>query len=126
MLVGNFNINVLDFENNEKVENFLNQMFPHNMIPKINKPTRVIRNTATAINHFITSTVVNIQKSGIIQTDFRINFLLYLPFKQKRAWLKNIINILFIRDIMMKNQQTYSRIFQLYIRKFFFQKRELE
>ena len=60
----------MDFENNKKVEKFLNQIFSHNIIPTINKPTRVTRNTATAIDHFITNAVVDTQfKSGIIQTD---------------------------------------------------------
>ena len=70
ILVRDFNINVLDFENNKKVKKFLNQMFSHNMIPAINKTTRVIGNTATAIDHFITNAVVDTQfKSRIIQTD---------------------------------------------------------
>ena len=54
ILVGDFNINVLDFENNKKI-------FSHNMISTINKPTRVTRNTATAIHYFITNTVVDTQ-----------------------------------------------------------------
>ena len=54
-------------------------MFFHNMILTINKPTRVTRNTATSIDHFITNKVVDTQfKSGISQTDlsdyFRIIF----------------------------------------------------
>ena len=53
LLVGDFNINVLDFENNQKVEKCLNQMFSHNMILTINKPTRVTRNIATAIDQLI-------------------------------------------------------------------------
>ena len=74
------------------------------MISTINKPTRVTRNTATATVPFITNTVVDTQfKSGIIQT----NLSDHLPSKQTRIWLKNIMNILFIRDIMTKNQQTY-------------------
>ena len=39
ILVGDFNINVFDFENNRKVEKYLNQQFSRNMIPVINKPT---------------------------------------------------------------------------------------
>ena len=106
------------------------------MISTINKPTRVTRNTATATVPFITNTVVDTQfKSGIIQT----NLSDHLPSKQTRIWLKNIMNILFIRDIMTKNQQTYlskncmkqhgasiqeiSRNFRLHIR--FFPKKEI-
>ena len=55
ILVGDFNINVLEFENNKKIEKFLNRIFSHNMVPTINKSTSVTRNTATAIDHFITN-----------------------------------------------------------------------
>ena len=48
------------------------------MIPTTNKPTRVTRNTATAIDHIITNTVVDIQfKSGIIQTDLSDHFPIF-------------------------------------------------
>ena len=53
------------------------------MIPTINKPTRVTRNTATTIDHIITNTVISgIQhRFGIIKTDisdhFPIVFALY-------------------------------------------------
>ena len=53
-------------------------MISHNIIPTINKPTTVTRNTATAIDHSIT-------KSQVLDT----------------------MNILFLRDIKTKNQQTY-------------------
>ena len=60
---GDLNINVLDYESNKKVQHFLSSMFQHNMMPTINKPTRVTRNAATAIDHMITNIVI----SGIQQ-----------------------------------------------------------
>ena len=103
IFVGDFNNNVLEFENNKKVENF-----SHNVIPTITKLTRVTRNTAIAIDHFITNTVVDTQfKTGIIQTDLSYHFPIVFGSKQTRLWLKNIMDILFIRYIMTKNQQTY-------------------
>ena len=54
VLASYFNLNVLDFENNKKVENFMNLMFRYVMILIINKPTRVTANTVTAIDHIIT------------------------------------------------------------------------
>ena len=50
ILAEDFNLNVLDFGNIKNVYKFLDQVLAQNMIPKINKPTRVTRNT----NHFIT------------------------------------------------------------------------
>ena len=71
IFAGDFNINVLDYESNKKVQHFLSSMFQYNMKPIINKPTRRPRNTATAIDHIITNTVISgIQhRSGIIKTD---------------------------------------------------------
>ena len=55
VLVGDLNINVLDFNESKMVQNFLDLMFRHGLIPTENKPTRVSRNTATAIDHIITN-----------------------------------------------------------------------
>ena len=51
--------NLRNHESNKKVQHFLSSMFQYNMIPTINKPTRVTRNTATAIDHIITNTVMS-------------------------------------------------------------------
>ena len=104
-LVGDFHINALHFENNKKINN---KTFSHNMIRTINKPTRVTRNTATAIDHFISNTVVDTQfKSGIIQTDVSDHFPIIFALQTNENMVKKIMNILSIRDIMTKNQQTY-------------------
>ena len=47
VLAGNLNLNVLDFENNKKVENFISLMFYYDMILTTNKPAQVTANTAT-------------------------------------------------------------------------------
>ena len=49
ILAGDFNINVLDYEQSKKVQSFFNLMYQYNMIPTINKPTRIRKNSATAI-----------------------------------------------------------------------------
>ena len=63
-----FNINLLDFENSKKVQSFVNLMFRCGMVPVINKPTRVTRYTATAIDHMFTNSIINTEiKSAIIK-----------------------------------------------------------
>ena len=59
------------------------------MIPTINKPTRVTRNTATVIGNLITNTIQGkIQdtqsKSEIIQTDSSRSFSYYIYPPNKR------------------------------------------
>ena len=83
-------------------------MFSHNMIPTINRPTRVTRNTATAIDHFITNTAVDTEfKSEIIQTDLSDRFLIMFGLKADENMVEKHREHFFIRNIMMKNQQTY-------------------
>ena len=55
MFAGNFTINVLDYEFNRKVKSFFDLTYQRNLIPTITKPTRVGKNSATAIDHIITN-----------------------------------------------------------------------
>ena len=58
-IVGDLNLNVLDYDNNKKVKTFFNLMFQHNLIPIINKPTRITKRNATAIDHVITNSYLS-------------------------------------------------------------------
>ena len=44
-------MNVLDHEYKRKVKSFFDLMYQRNLIPTINKPTRVGKNSTTAIDH---------------------------------------------------------------------------
>ena len=82
VLVVDFNINVLDFNESKTVQNFVNLMFRHGLIPTVNKPARVTRNTATAIDHIITNSVINVEfKTGIIKTGISNHFPVFFIFK---------------------------------------------
>ena len=74
-------VNILDDEFFKKVQHFLSNMVQYNIIPTIHKiwytTTRVMRNTATAIDTIITNTVIrsSIQiRSRIIKNDTWNNF----------------------------------------------------
>ena len=83
ILAGDFNVNLLDFEHNKKVQSFLNLIFCYSMIPTTNKPTRVTRNTATAIDHIITNCIVGCDdfKTGIIKADLTDHFPIVIALK---------------------------------------------
>ena len=54
----------------KKVQNFLNLLYQNNMIPAINKPTRVTKKVATAIDHMITNCFVDTNfKTAIFKSD---------------------------------------------------------
>ena len=50
--------------------------------PPKNKPTRITRSTATAIDHIITNSVINAEfKTGIIKTEISDHFPIFFIFK---------------------------------------------
>ena len=82
ILAGDFNINALDYEQNKKVQSFFNLMYRYNMIPTINKPTRVGKKSATAIDHIIANCIVDCQfKTAILKTDVTDHFPIAMALK---------------------------------------------
>ena len=82
VLVGDFNINVFEFNESKMVQNFVDLMFRHDLIPTVNKPTRVTRNTITTIDHIITNSVINAEfKTGTIKTDISDHFPIIFIFE---------------------------------------------
>ena len=77
-IVGDLNINSLDYESNEPVKNFFNLVFQNGFLPLIQRATRVTKTTATAIDHIITDAIFkNKMTSGIIKTDITDHFPIF-------------------------------------------------
>ena len=78
VMAGNFNMNLLDFEQNKKVQNFLNIIFGHSLVLVINKPTLVTKNAAAATDHiFINSVTTTKFETGIIKSDISNHFPIF-------------------------------------------------
>ena len=55
------------------------------MLPVINKPTRVTKNTATAIDHIVTNSLLHgTINMGIIKLDISDHFLIFLSAETKK------------------------------------------
>ena len=93
VLAGDFNINFLDCETNKNVQDFLNLMFRYNMIPLTNKPTRVTKHSANAIDHIITNSVLshNNFKSAIIKTDLSDHFPIVFVIKTNETTQRPVV-----------------------------------
>ena len=71
----NINVNLIYYETNIKVKNYLNLLIQKNY-SVINKPTRVSRNNATIIDHINANHFLNNDMhSGIIAVDILDHFL---------------------------------------------------
>ena len=69
ILAGDFKINVMNFEQNQKLQHFVNLIFQFGLVPTINKPTRVSNTTISEIDHIITNSInKNDSKTVIIRT----------------------------------------------------------
>ena len=81
----NFNLNVVDYNKNEKVTKFLNLTFEYGFVPVINKPTRVTKNTAAAIDHVITNSLLHRTiNTGIRKLDISDHFPIFLIAKTEK------------------------------------------
>ena len=86
ILAGDFHINVLDFEQNKKVQNFVNLIFQLGLVPTINKPTRVTNKPISAIDHIITNSIYNNDfKTEKIKTDISDHFPMIYTFKLRSS-----------------------------------------
>ena len=100
-LVGDFNLNVLNYDVDTKVRNFFDMMFKFGMISLINKPTSVTKHSISAIDHIFMNTFYNTNlKTGIIKSDLSDHFPIYLAdnkidissYPQNKIFFKRIIN----------------------------------
>ena len=72
-ITGDFNLNL--HNTNRKVHNFLSLVYQNGMIPRINKPNRVTKKTAPAIDHIVTYSFVDtVFKSVIFKSDIPDHF----------------------------------------------------
>ena len=60
-VAGDFNINALTYDTYPKTKSFFDMLFKHNIISVINRPTRVTRTSATAIDNIFTNKFLDFQ-----------------------------------------------------------------
>ena len=80
-LLGDFNLNLLNYETNCKVKSYYNTAFSHNFIPIINKPTHVTNHNATIIDHILTNSFDRKIDTGILKVDISDHFPIFFISK---------------------------------------------
>lgn len=59
LLLGDFNINLLNYDKHLLTTEFLDLMYSNTLIPKINLPTRITTHSSTLIDNIFSSTLTN-------------------------------------------------------------------
>ena len=80
-------------------------MFRYNMISLTNKPTRVTKHSANAIDHIITNSVTgrNDFKSAIIKTNLSDHFPIVFAIKTKEITQRLVVKSTYKRSYCEKN-----------------------
>ena len=115
-LTGDFNINIQEYLSNTKTKVFVELLLNNCLIPMINKPTRVTKNSATIIDQIITNIAHN-QKSetetGIIQTDISDHFPIFLTTNRTTHTIKRTSDTLILKRIInKKNINCFNNLLQ--------------
>ena len=84
MLMGDFNINLLNHESNESVAEFLDTMCTHGFLPCIGEPTRLTHHSKSLIDNIFYSGISNDIQSGNILTNIsdHLSQIPLLPYKR--------------------------------------------
>ena len=73
-ILGDFNINLLNYGIHNKTNEFLNTMFSFNLYPLITKPTRITDKEASLIDNIFTNTIEEEKHTGLIYSDLSDHF----------------------------------------------------
>ena len=74
-LMGDFNINILECDNNRPTANFIDLMYSNSLFPLITKPTRVAQNSISLIDNIYCNDIEALEKlNGILFTDISDHF----------------------------------------------------
>ena len=80
-LVGDLNINSLDYWKNPNVRDFINLISQNDVFPLVNRPTRVTKISVTIIDHVLPHTIIDSKvQSGII-TDISNHLVVFAMIK---------------------------------------------
>ena len=73
------------------IQSFVNLVFRHDLIPIVNKPTRVTWNTATAIDHIIANSILSRLTYAItFSYSSCLNVLLIVPRPGKNSYTNEV------------------------------------
>ena len=96
-LMGDFNIDLLKYQQHKSTNDFLDTMFSHSLLPMMNRPTRLTSHTSTCIdNIFCNSFIKNNQSvNGLLLTDISDHLPIVLiipqPYKSKLKYITETV-----------------------------------
>ena len=72
--MGDYNLNLMNYNNHQFTNEFLDSMFSSIFVPLITRPTRITSNTVTLIDNIFSNDLDNHAFSGLFITDISDHF----------------------------------------------------
>ena len=101
IMSGDFNVNLLDYDKNVNVRNFVNLFVSHNLFSTIVKPTRVTGATSTLIDHIWTNIYSNCNSNGIFYDKITYHYPIFSTFSNLKNKTHN--NVKSFEEIKFRN-----------------------
>ena len=105
-IMGDFNVNLLNYEKHNKTADFVNMMFSHSMLPIINKPTRVTASSATIIDNIYINDNNPNTFQGLLCTDISDHLPIFYIIKKKSSCSEP--NLVSVRDYSSQNIDKFT------------------
>ena len=77
VIMGDMNIDMLKYGSHDLTDTYVDGIFSRGFLPRILKPTRVTRSSATLIDHILTNDITARTSSGIILNDVADHFAVF-------------------------------------------------
>ena len=109
-LMGDYNINLLNYENHQHTSDLIDQLHSNSFIFFINKPTREEKKqSATLIDNIFTNSLSDMDHTiqGIIYSDISDHFpILHINYSFQAA---NLDSEIVVRNLSQRNKQAFCR-----------------
>ena len=102
ILMGDYNINLLQYDTQKDVSDFLDNMYTHSFIPYITSPTRITKTSSTLIDNIFCNEVNEGAKSGNLTISLSDHLAQFLILPSKNS--KNNKNI----DVYQRNMKNLN------------------
>ena len=107
-LMGDFNLNLLHYDNHIPTQQFMNSLFSHLFYPLINRPTRLTAHSATLIDNIFTNCLAQSVCNCILLNDIS-DHLPIIAFFTNEVMSKKTPEEVTFRNFSNPNQETFAR-----------------
>ena len=124
-ILGDMNINFLNYCDHTQTEEYLNMLYSYNLLPLITKPTRITHHTATLIDHIYTNVLSTNISSKIITADISDHLPIFcladnqVSRKREKVYYRGSKNLnpeAYVNDISSLEWNSILHSFNIYLK----------